>query len=787
MKKCLSILIVVLLLVPLACDPKGSDPGGESAAPEQSQNAAIPTATPVPDPADYVSPEFDSMRLDKLEYGKDYVSLYDKVGADASIADVVEDKATGLAYMEVDGEMRVLGLDFLAKAMIRNTAPAGGFETEEDVYAEWWRLYIQRWNKLLPELPIYRTEYYDIYNTEIKGVDENPLTAYFDLSQALIYWRSEKEDNSIAVAVSSDITGAFRYPAFGVASRSASAPDTLISALVSGVGLVSKTKDGGYAWNDSVLRSHEKTTDADGNTVYTFVLKDDLKFSDGSKIGAKDFLAMQMVLLSAVFEEASSIAADGSPILGWEREYEYYAEVGGNGKKTLRGLRLVDENTFSVTLKKTETSDFYSETFFERFNAQYADAWLNGFEIFDDGDGCYLSDGFYNKTDGVYDMEAHLIAICSDYSEKMLAKYPWAGAYVPVSAVDYEYEEHYVPGGISAFMLKRNEYYMGNYEGQKPEIEKVVFAKVPSALMVSEFANGKIDMVNSVVGSVEIDELKHICNAMEDGKAATTHYSRAGYGKLAFRADLGPVQFAEVRQALAYCLDRDYCANYWGRNACSVISAPYNEDSWMYKKAAKRGLLTDNYGAVYTSCDMEYDAKGWDEAAALKKAKELLEACGWIYNEQGGPYENGVRYKRIPADVIDEKDMNYTSLDGKYGTVQIGEYCYMPLVINFYKSIDDDMFYFIFSESEVFKNAGFSIQMIAGDFYSLINEFYQANVYGYHEPDTEAPKYCMFNFATSFAGNIYDHSAYYHTIDPELYYGNSQYFLKDYADIYFIG
>ena len=66
--------------------------------------------------------------------------------------------------------------------MVYNTAIPEGREadwpTEDDVYANWWKLYIQRWNSLLPEIPLYSNEYYDLYNAQIKGVAEYPTNPY---------------------------------------------------------------------------------------------------------------------------------------------------------------------------------------------------------------------------------------------------------------------------------------------------------------------------------------------------------------------------------------------------------------------------------------------------------------------------------------------------------------------------------------------------------------------------------------------------------------------------------
>ena len=164
------------------------------------------------------SPEFQVMTLGNYKYGEDYTSLYDKVGKDITIADVHEDEETGFGYITVDGEEKLLGLDFLTMAMVYNTQPAGDYETEDDVYAAWWKLYITRWNYLLPEVPLYSNEYYDLYNAEIKGVQEHPTNPFWGPARAVIDWTSEKADNSIILGSSTELSGQFRYAAFGKSS-----------------------------------------------------------------------------------------------------------------------------------------------------------------------------------------------------------------------------------------------------------------------------------------------------------------------------------------------------------------------------------------------------------------------------------------------------------------------------------------------------------------------------------------------------------------------------------------
>ena len=148
MKKFLALLLALVMVLSLAAC------GGKTPEATDAPNTEPVAETPT-DPADQiVYAELKS--LANKEYGTDYVSLYSKFGDDVTIDQVIEDEENGNAYIEIDGVLHTLGLDFLSRAMVYNTSvPEGGeWETEDDVYATWWKLYIQRWNNLLPEIPL---------------------------------------------------------------------------------------------------------------------------------------------------------------------------------------------------------------------------------------------------------------------------------------------------------------------------------------------------------------------------------------------------------------------------------------------------------------------------------------------------------------------------------------------------------------------------------------------------------------------------------------------------------
>lgn len=53
--------------------------------------------------------------------------------------------------------------------------------------------------------------------------------------------------------------------------------------------------------------------------------------------------------------------------------------------------------------------------------------------------------------------------------------------------------------------------------------------------------------------------------------SSTSQYDRAGYGYFGFARDLGPTQFTEFRQAIAYLLDRVEFAQTFCKGWGSVV------------------------------------------------------------------------------------------------------------------------------------------------------------------------------------------------------------------------
>ena len=737
MKKFLALLLAAMMVLSFAAC--GND------EPVEQPDAPV-EETPVEEPEAEVA---ELKSLANKEYGVDYISLYEQFGADTTIADVEEDPETGFAYIERDGVKYELGLDFLTMAMVYNVeVPEGGWwQSADDVYANWWKLYMQRWNYLLPEVPLYSNEYYDLYNAKIQGVVEYPTNPYWSPSDALIDWTST--DGTIIIGNTTDLSGKFRYATFGGSNPGAA--DLDVQDMTVGLETVATTKEGGYQWNETVVAAHDEVMNDDGTKTFTITIKEGLKFSDGSEVTAKNYIASTLVFSSPVAAQAAGKDhMAGMTVVGFET-FNTYDGTEGSGTKEFSGIRLIDDYTFSVTIAD-DYVPYYYDIAYAGYSAQYLAIWLGDCDVADDGNGAYITGDFYAKDGDNYVMAAHILAS----SRNTDTTYPYSGPYMVTSYDD----------GDKSAILEVNPYFAGNYEGTTAKIAKVVYKKIISSTQLEDLKSGNLDVIAGITGGDETNEALALADN-SNGAYVYSHYSRAGYGKLGFRADYGPAQFAEVRQAVAYCMDRatfakDFTGGYGG-----VVDGPYYAGSWMYKAAVEQGMLLDTY------------------ATSLDSAIAVLEAGGWVYDAEGNDYVEGVRYKKIPAAEATENDINYKSKDGAYVTTKVGEDYYMPLVLNWYGTTDNpftDQLLTGFMSNENIIAAGFVIQNQIGDFAPMLDELYQMQVYGYY---SGTPMYSVFNFATGFTSAAYDYS-YNMTIDPAMYDNYSAYYIKDLADAYWL-
>ena len=678
----------------------------------------------------------------------DYTSVYDMIGSKVTI-DMVTEK-DGRAYVTYEGVEYELGMDFLSMAMVYNCAPAGDYETATDVYNQWWKLYVQRWNLMALAVPLYSNQYFDLYNAKIEGFETTP---YWGAASAIIACTvKEGAENSVILGSSTELSGAFRNASWGKSSPGSS--DLDIQELTSGHSTVMTGPDGAMLWNMVALAEEPVATkNEDGTLTYTIKINEDLVFSDGSAITAKNYIASVLANSTAVAVGAGGTGNSGLQLVGYE---EFKAYEGTGDKVYFKGVQLLDDYTFAVTFL-ADYADYYYVQSYASFSPVPLALYLGENDIVVAEDKtCGLSDGFYAKEtkDGA---EVFSMAAVIKANLEWNSNLPYSGPYV-VSNYD-------ASSLIATLTLNPN--YPGDDARGKASIEKITYVKMVSETQMDQFKTGQIDVLAGITGGDDTKAALALVDA-EPEKYAETHYDRAGYGFVGLRADLGPASFQSVRQAILYTINRPEFAQTFTGGYGTVVHGPYYEGMAAYQ--ANKDTISLNPYAYST-----------DSAIAV------LEAGGWVYNEDGSAYDaskGGIRYKKLEGYELSVNNIKYSSTDGKYKTVKVDGNYYMPLAFNWYGTQPNNVTDMLITAWQNNPNAttaiGMYITYTSCDFTTgLYGEYLQIEDYGWDG----VAKCCGINYATGFTSAIYDFSFQW-TIDQDMYADYSYTYFMDEADFY---
>ena len=472
------------------------------------------------------------------------------------------------------------------------------------------------------------------------------------------------------------------------------AADYDVYNLITALGTSEVTFDGEFVVNDTVVENLETTENEDGTKTYTFTIKDGLVYNDGTPITAMDYVASYMLWSSSVVADAGAENSYGMYLEGWDT-------FSKGESKEFAGVNIIDDMTYSVTIAAENVPYFY-ELAMVSGNPTKLSFWTDDtVEIKDDGNGAYFSDNFT-----VENFQDRLNEARRDVER------PSTGPYVLES-----YDE-----ASKTAVLQINENFAGNYEGQQPSIQTVIVKKVEQATAMDELSTGSVDVLTAMGAG---DEINAGLDLVDKGGISYSEYPRAGYGKLQFVCDEGPTQFIEVRQAIAHLLDRNEFAKTFTGGFGSVVNGPYGEAMWFYQDTKA-----------------ELDAQVNQYPYSLDDAVALLEEGGWVLDETGAEYTEGIRYKELED-----------------GTL-------MPLEIEWASSENNavsELLVVMLQENEDVAAAGMKINQTVMTFTELLNWMYRD---GSEDAQYAVPTYHMFNLASGFTPR-YDRTTDY-TDDPEL-------------------
>ena len=451
------------------------------------------------------------------------------------------------------------------------------------------------------------------------------------------------------------------------------------------------SKEGEFQYNDTVVASHEETENEDGTKTYTVTINDGLVWSDGTPITAKDYV------FAVLLENSDEMAGvDGYPC---NTGYSYvgYDEWLDGSADAFAGVHLVDDMTFSLTVKAEELPYHYDIT--------YALARPRPLHVI--APECDVEDTENGAT------------ITGDFTTELLQE--------TINNVDtgYRYNPKVTCGpylfdnfdeASQQATLKANPEFVGDYRGVKPSIETLVIKTVSSDTMMNELESGSVDLLYGCSGG---DTINAGLDLVEEGKAADTTYMRNGYGKIQFDCSVFPTDSQNVRQAIAYCLDRNEFARQYTGGYGSVVHSFYGLAQWEYQDSVE--WINENLNTYEMN---------------VEEAKKLLEEDGWNLNADGTPYSGtGTRYKDVDGEL-------------------------KPLVITWCNSEGNPVSELLATMlPETMAEAGMELQATTTDFATLQNGIL-------HAGDT---MYNMYNLATGFATA---NSPWYYFSSDEAWMGN---------------
>ena len=535
----------------------------------------------------------------------------------------------------------------------------------------------------------------------------------------------KKADGQVVIGTSTEASGDWAYSAF---VRNPNATDNAVMTLTDDMTTIESNQHGDYVINKTVVKSYERIEEENGNVTFKFVINDGLKFNNGEPVTAQNFVAWHMFITSPAGKEMGVVSATYNMLPG--------GLAYRNGEtNVLSAVRLYDEKSFSITIAKTgedgETNylPFYYDLTYAEMRAVNLTYWFGeGWSVKDDGEGVY-----FVNADGK-EFTAATVGDTVTAGRFATGNRVTAGPYNLVSFDESSRE----------IVLEVNENYNGNFEGQKPGIKKLVIVKTSDDTVMDMISTGQIQIYSQIADGAQVNALLDLIEAGTID-SSPTQYDRAGYGYFGFACDLGPAQFTEFRQAVAYLLNRVEFAQTFCQGWGSVVHGPYCTAFTMTAKT-----------------DIDKKVNHYDYNP--EKAVELLKQAGFVYNADGSDYVDGsgeVRY----AKVTEEQAKYYESFNKVLadGTIM------MPATLNWASSQGNSVSALLttmLASSEATKAAGISIVKTEMDFPSLLSYMYRQETNG-AVGDFTVPTYNMFNLATGYNGGVYDES-YNWTTNPEF-------------------
>ena len=472
-------------------------------------------------------------------------------------------------------------------------------------------------------------------------LEEEPLTAVSeseaepemeDSPDALATEAIEWNYDELIVGSTTPMEGAFYTNMWGNTTA-----DADVRMLLHGYNLAEwDSEAGGFVLDPSVVSGVVVTQNDEGDHVYNISLYQDLLWSDGSKVTAWDYAFTWLIEAWPGMKQLGAAQPDRNYIVGMKEWMDGSAD-------TVSGIHVINDSQLIVTISHEYLPFFYELGLLDCAPSP-SGIIAPDVLIADNGMGVFLTGAQLT----VEALRATLLGEDGYVSKPRITCGPY-------HLVSYEGEE-------ARFEL--NPYYKGDSNGVKPTIESIVLRHVSNDSMISLLASGEIGLLNKCADADAVAQ--GIALAAEQGDFAMANYTRMGAGFLSFSCERSTVAEAEVRKAIAHCLDKDAAVRQLVGNYGLRVDGYYGIGQWMVQLL--NGTMaypveepkTADAAATqaYEARLAEWESLTLDEIPAwtldTEEASRILEAAGWKESENGGAYVKGegVRSKTINGERI---------------------------------------------------------------------------------------------------------------------------------------
>ena len=392
---------------------------------------------------------------------------------------------------------------------------------------------------------------------------------------------------------------------------------------------------GAFTHDPSVVNAIQIMDNDEGDRAFLIALHDNLYFSNGTKITAWDYAFSYLLSIAPEIDEIGGHAA--------KKEYIYgYSAYMDGSVNYLAGVQVLADDQLMITIDHKFLPFFY-ETGLISCIPYPISVIAPGVEVVDDGYGIYLAN---------IDRSIREPLFTADLLRQTILD-PETGYQSHPSVVTGPYMIDSWDGRTAHFVI--NPWYKGNSEGKLPLIPEVTYTLAENDTMIGMLEAGEIDLLNKVTKANTVsDALRLIPQGYK-----MANYPRTGLSFISFNGQNPALQSKAVRQAMAWCMDRDdVIGQYTGYYGLRVDSY-YGLGQWMY--GIVNGTVSvpvdppEDENDLAAQAAYEKELAEWEKLSLdaltvyelnTSRANDLLDRDGWVLNS------GGVREKEIDGKVV---------------------------------------------------------------------------------------------------------------------------------------